>query len=55
MITAHGFCSFIAWSLFVFSLLYRSKDEEKEILIKILLLSISIGIFLANLIHFFLI
>ena len=55
MITAHGFCTFIAWSLLIFSLIYKSNNEEKEILIKILLQSIVIGIFFANIVHVFLI
>ena len=54
MITAHGFCSFIAWSLFIISFIYKSKNEEKEFTIKIGLRSVVIGIFFANLIHSFL-
>jgi hypothetical protein len=55
MITADQFCSFIAWSLFIISFLYKSKNEEKEYLVKILLRSIVIGIFFANIVHAFLI
>jgi len=53
--TADTVCTIIGWAALMGSWLGRNTtDKDKELTIKLMLSALSAGVFLANIIHFFL-